>query len=110
MHSSKGASDDRADRHTWSWRRVFCAGNRSLQAVNVGDITQQNLGNDLDTAYLFPSLADVRAEAASAAGWRGGVNLTALRMLEDRAYVRRTRTFPICVSPTLSIPFISGLV
>ena len=78
--------------------------------MNVGDITQQNLGNDLDTAYLFPSLADVRAEAASAAGWRGGVNLTALRMLEDRAYVRRACTFPICVSLTLSIPFISGLV
>jgi hypothetical protein len=51
--------------------------------VNVGDVTQQNLGNDLDTAYLFPSLANVRAEAAS--GWHGGVNLTALRMLEDRA-------------------------
>jgi hypothetical protein len=27
-------------RHTWSWRRAFCAGNRSLAAVNVGDITQ----------------------------------------------------------------------
>ncbi len=59
-------------RHTWSWRRSFCAGNRSLNAVNVGDITQQNLGNDLDTAYLFPSLADVRAEAKSKEGWRGG--------------------------------------
>ena len=72
-------------RHAWSWRRSFCAGNRSLEAVNIGDITQQNLGNDLDTAYLFPSLNAVRAEAASSSGWRGGVNLTALRMLEDRA-------------------------
>ena len=59
-------------RHTWSWRRAYCAGNRSLDAVNVGDITQQNLGNDLDTAYLFPPLADVRAEARSTEGWRGG--------------------------------------
>ena len=53
--------------------------------MNVGDITQQNLGNDLDSAYLFPDLEEVKAEAASG-GWRGGVNLTALRMLEDRAY------------------------
>ena len=73
-------------RHTWSWRRAFCASNRSLDAVNVGDITQQNLGNDLDTAYLLVSIADARAQALSAEGWRGGVNLTALRMLEERAY------------------------
>ena len=57
-----------------------------MNAVNVGDITQQNLGNDLDTAYLFPPMEAVRAEAASSEGWRGGVNLTALRLLEDRAY------------------------
>jgi hypothetical protein len=74
-------------RHTWSWRRAFCAGNRSLSAVNVGDITQQNLGNDLDTAYLLPPMEAVRAEATGVGGWRGGVNLTALRMLEDRACI-----------------------
>ena len=71
-------------RHSWSWRRSFCAGNTSLFASNVGDITQQNLGNDLDTAYCLLNLEDTRAEAAK--GWRGGLNLTALRMLEDRAY------------------------
>jgi hypothetical protein len=71
--------------HTWEWRRSFCAGlDCSPSALNVGDITQQNLGNDLDSAYLFPPLQTVRKEAAS--GWKGGVNLTALRMLEDRAY------------------------
>ena len=78
---------DEAFRHTWSWRRALCAGsNRSLAAVNIGDITQQNLGNDLDTAYLYLPLEAVKAEAAGAAGWAGGVNMTALRMLEDRAY------------------------
>ena len=70
--------------HTWTWRRSFCASNRSLFAVNVGDITQQNLGNDLDTAYLLLSAEDSQLQAKG--GWAGGVNLTALRMLEDRAY------------------------
>jgi hypothetical protein len=71
--------------HTLTWRRSFCAGpNCSLGGVNAGDITQQNLGNDLDFAYMFPPLAVVKAEAK--AGWKGGVNLTALRMLEDRAH------------------------
>ena len=85
---------DEAFRHTWSWRRALSGANKSLAAVNVGDITQQNLGNDLDTAYLFPPLEAVRAEAASAEGWRGGVNLTALRMLEDRYGKLRISTFP----------------
>ena len=70
--------------HTWTWRRAFCAANRSLFAINVGDITQQNLGNDLDTAYLLLSSDDARLQAEG--GWAGGVNLTAMRMLEDRAY------------------------
>jgi hypothetical protein len=72
--------------YTWSWRRAYDPSptRRQLDDVNVGDVTQQNLGNDLDSAYLFPPLEAVRAEAA--AGWRGGVNLTALYMLEQRSY------------------------
>ncbi|KAA0155793.1 hypothetical protein FNF31_06035 [Cafeteria roenbergensis] len=67
---------------TWNYRRSACAGNTSLFAANVGDVSQQNLGNDLDTAYV-PLPADlVRAERP----WQGGLNLTALRMLEDRAF------------------------
>ena len=91
--------------HTWTWRRSYCAGNTSLAAVNVGDVSQQNLGNDLDSAYLLLPPAAARAQAAQlaqpaqpaesgqsaqssaqATGWSGGVNLTALRMAEDRAY------------------------
>jgi hypothetical protein len=71
-------------RQGWTWRRAHCASNRSLFAVNDGDISQQNSGNDLDSAYLFPSHAAVQAEIKS--GWRGGLNLTALRMLEERAF------------------------
>lgn len=79
--------------YTWSWRRSHCAGNTSLSAVNVGDVTQQNLGNDMDAAYLLlrPAAAKAQMKAALAGtgnetGWTGGVNLTALRMAEDRAY------------------------
>jgi hypothetical protein len=78
---------------TWTWRRSHCAGNTSLFAVNVGDVTQQNLGNDLDDAYLLLPPEAALAQMAAAAGgtgeetgWTGGINLTALRMAEDRAY------------------------
>lgn len=68
--------------HSWTWRRAACGGNRSLEAVNALDVTQQNLGNDLDSAYvLLPQQEAVRQRP-----WQGGVNLTALRMLEGRAY------------------------
>lgn len=60
----------------------YCAGNTSLNAVNVGDITQQNLLNDLDSAYLLLSLNDTLHQRP----WMGGLNMTALRMLEGRAY------------------------
>eukprot|EP01052_Picozoa_sp_SAG31_P058219 SAG31_NODE_17665_length_662_cov_1.000000_1_plen_193_part_10 len=50
-------------RQAFSWRRAHCAGaNRSLFAVNPGDISQQNSGNDLDSAYLFPERKAVSAE------------------------------------------------
>jgi hypothetical protein len=86
--------------HAWSWRRSYCAANRSLMAVNPGDVSQQNLGNDLDTAYLFPTMSAVKKELAS--GWHGGLNLTALRMLEDRAYGWYAAVFHRTVLGTLS--------
>lgn len=48
----------------------------------MGDITQQNLINDLDSAYLFLPLEDAKRQVP----WASGVNLTALAMLEGRAY------------------------
>lgn len=43
-------------------------------------IAPQNLYNDMEASYLFA------ADAFSAVPWRGGVNLTALQMVEQRAY------------------------
>lgn len=48
---------------------------------HVFSVLQQNLLNDLDTAYLFPPIDSLQTTA-----WNGGVNITALAMLEDRAY------------------------
>eukprot|EP00052_Salpingoeca_macrocollata_P019408 m.161088 g.161088 ORF g.161088 m.161088 type:complete len:646 (-) comp20959_c0_seq3:25-1962(-) len=70
--------------HTWTWRRALCGANTSAFAANVGDVTQQNLGNDLDSAYLFKDFAAARHEAET--GWQGGINITAMKMLEGRAY------------------------
>ena len=96
---------DLAWRHSWYWRRAFCAGNHSSLDPNVGDVTQQNLGNDLDSAYLlkasssssssnplhnFQQSTDDYTSGGSAEGtgtlWTGGINTTALTMLEQRAY------------------------
>jgi hypothetical protein len=53
----------------------------------VGDLTQQNWGggNDLDNAYLFVPLEQAIRQA-KAGMHRGGVNLTAMSMLEQRAF------------------------
>lgn len=65
-----------------SRRRSYYQNNASLYAVNVGDITQQNLLNDLDAAYLLLPLNIAKQQRP----WQGGINLTALEMLEGRAY------------------------
>ena len=89
----------------WTYRRakVGAAGASSIASKNrstgtrasnagrplpgVGDLVQQNWGggNDLDNAYMFRPLAEAVTEAA-ANNWHGGLNLTALSMLEQRAY------------------------
>ena len=58
---------------------------RLSYSVNSGDVSLQCYGNDLDTAYLFLPLKQTHAEVLPA-GWRGGVNLTTLRMLENVSY------------------------
>eukprot|EP00730_Choanoeca_flexa_P013337 TRINITY_DN5212_c0_g1_i2.p1 TRINITY_DN5212_c0_g1~~TRINITY_DN5212_c0_g1_i2.p1 ORF type:complete len:656 (+),score=135.69 TRINITY_DN5212_c0_g1_i2:31-1998(+) len=72
--------------HGWEWRRSWCNGDRDTECgfnnTNVGDVTQQNLGNDLDTAYILLPIQDVKAQRP----WKGGLDPAALRMLEDRAY------------------------
>ena len=78
----------------WSYRRarVGSGGDASPAGwahIYSGDITQQNWGNpsgnDLYNAYLLAPLSEARASVRNG-GYHGGVNLTALRMLEQRAY------------------------
>lgn len=75
----------------WSYRRAFTTALKqpSYQTIVTGDVTQQNWGNpsgnDLDNAYLLLPLELARADV-TADQWAGGFNLTALKMLEDRAY------------------------
>merc|ERR1719235_3052968 len=46
----------------WTYRRGLLGPGGSTSKINVGDISQQNIGtetfggNDLDTAYLFPAM------------------------------------------------------
>ena len=46
--------------------RAWCNGDPSTECgynnTNVGDVTQQNLGNDLDTAYIMLPEQDVTAQ------------------------------------------------
>ena len=53
----------------------------------VGDVSMQNWGhgNDMADASLFLPTQQANATVWSSR-WTGGVNLTALRMAEDRAY------------------------
>ena len=55
--------------------------------VYIGDLTQQNWGggNDLEGGYLWLPAKDALA-AARGGVWAGGLNTTALSMLEQRAY------------------------
>jgi hypothetical protein len=69
--------------------RSRCAARHASEqcAPQLGDLTQQNWGggNDLDNAYPFIPL-HAAVEEAKAGRHRGGMNLTALSMLEQRAY------------------------
>jgi hypothetical protein len=91
MSDSAGTSRGSCDyRGIWSYRRAVARnGSQPWNEVNVGDISQQNWGNpsgnDLDNGYMFLPLEDARASVSSEE-WVGGVNLTALGMLEQRAF------------------------
>eukprot|EP00750_Incisomonas_marina_P001552 INCI1132.3.p1 GENE.INCI1132.3~~INCI1132.3.p1 ORF type:complete len:495 (+),score=74.00 INCI1132.3:469-1953(+) len=87
--TSKAGSCDY--RTIWSYRRASSRKPTEPTFFEVlpGDVSQQNWGNpsgnDLDNAYLFQPLETARA-TVSAGQWAGGINLTALEMLEQRAY------------------------
>lgn len=69
----------------WAYRRALSQPHASQARINPGEITQQNLGNDLLSRYLFQSLEAARSSAA-AGKWAGGIDLAALSAAEQRAY------------------------
>ena len=72
--------------YDWTYRRCFvgAGGDHATRVTNEGDITQINYMNDLDTSFLF--LPAEESASQGQAGWHGGLNLTTLKMLEDRAW------------------------
>ena len=74
----------------WRYRRTIAAPKADaspVAGVGYGDVSLQNWGhgNDMMAACLF--LPTAAAEASVTSGsWAGGVNITALRMAEDRAF------------------------
>jgi hypothetical protein len=72
----------------WRFRRSTAGAGPSVEAgVNVGDVSLQNWGhgNDMEAASLYLPTAAANATVANGS-WAGGVNVTALRMTEDRAF------------------------
>jgi hypothetical protein len=73
----------------WSFRQTTkgAGGPSGIKGVNVGDVSMQNWGhgNDMAAASLF--IPDRAAQATVQAGrWAGGANLTAIAMMEARAF------------------------
>lgn len=72
----------------WSYRRSFEGnGPTAIPGVNVGDVAMINWGhgNDMAAANALLPAAEVRATVKNGS-WAGGLNRSALRMAEDRAY------------------------
>ncbi len=79
----------------WTYRRARLGGTAPPGShspahggtVYIGDLTQQNWGggNDLEGGYLWLPVHDALATARERR-WTGGINTTALSMLEQRAY------------------------
>jgi hypothetical protein len=72
----------------WRYRRssVGTGGTTPLPGVEVGDVSMQNWGhgNDMPAACILVPTTQIKKDVAAGA-WAGGVNLTALRLVEDRA-------------------------
>ena len=73
----------------WTYRRVFTEDRAATSHAVEGDVSVINVGggNDLDNAYLFYDLAspELAAQLATPGAWRGGINLTAYAMAEQRS-------------------------
>jgi hypothetical protein len=73
--------------HALIWRRSAAADPSDSDHVREGDVSLINQAglNDVDFVYLFQSVTEARATAAMGA-YAGGVDLTALALVEARAY------------------------
>lgn len=74
----------------WTYRRVDAPPSSSASKGSAGETSVINVGggNDLGNAYLFLAIdsPELVAQRATPGAWRGGVNLTAMREAEQRAY------------------------
>lgn len=74
----------------WTYRRSVSVANTSIDDVRVGDISCQNVGGGNDDSNGYPFLPTDSAEfihqATTPGAWRGGLNLTALAMAEQRSF------------------------
>ena len=73
--------------HALTWRRSAAADPSDSTQAREGDVALINQAglNDVDFVYLFESVPEARATAAAGA-YAGGVDLTALALVEARAY------------------------
>ena len=70
--------------HVWSYRRSLARPESTFYTAMAGEVSNQNWGggNDLDNAYVLESWP----QATPVVPWYGGINISALRMAEQRAY------------------------
>jgi hypothetical protein len=73
--------------HAYTWRRSIAAQGPAAdkEMPSRGDLMLVNSYNDMKNAILWLPLAQAQAQAASGQ-WRGGLNLTAVAMAEQRAF------------------------
>lgn len=73
----------------WRYRRstTGSAGPTSIHGVNVGDVSMQNWGhgNDMPAVSIMLPTAMARTQVAQG-NWSGGVNITAIRLAEERSF------------------------
>ena len=74
----------------WTYRRVDAAPGSDANAAAPGETSVINVGggDDYDSGYLFFALnsSELNAQLAAPGLWRGGVNLTAYAMAEQRSF------------------------
>jgi hypothetical protein len=74
----------------WTYRRALAVGVEQSEdsitypTVNRGEQSNQNLGNDYITRYLFSN--EKKKDNYAVGEWAGGIDLKSLKGAEDRAY------------------------